>query len=148
MMNAINATLVVEDAVYYGAGAFALWRGRTPEKAVAAVLLLDNTLSFFIQNPHQLSGPRFVSLAMDVGVLAVILYFAFTTNRRWPLLASALQILSTLTYVARIIDPTVGAWAYLTVDIVIGFALMATVAYGALDPPRTRWLHLIREKRI
>jgi len=128
----LSARFLIENAIYYTGGGFALWKGGRAERLVAAALLIENTISILIQTAHPATGPRYLTLSMDVAVLLVILYVAFSTNRRWALLASALQILSMLTYVARIIDPTVGSWAYLTIDIGISFILMATVVYGAI----------------
>ena len=127
-----DARVLIENAIYYSAGAFALWKGGRAERLVAGALLVENTLSFFVQNPHRMSDPRYASLSLDVATLLVILFATFTTDRRWTLLVSALQILSMLTFIARIIDPTVGTWAYVTVDIAISFAMMATVVYGAI----------------
>ena len=127
----LTARFLIENTAYYTGGAFALWKGGRAERMVAVALLIENTNSILIQNPHAANAPRYVSLGMDLAVLSVILYVAFTTDLRWALLASALQILSMLTYVARIIDPTIERWAYITTDIGISFMLMVTVVYGA-----------------
>jgi len=127
----LSGRFLIENAIYYAGGGFALWKGGRAERWVAAALLIENTISILIQDPHPATGPRYLTLAMDAAVLLVILWVAFSTPLRWPLLASALQILSILTFVARIIDPTVGSWAYLTIDIAISFILMAAVVYGA-----------------
>lgn len=144
MVLAITPRVLIEDLAYYSAGGFALWKGGRSERLVAGALLLENTLSLFVQDMRHLETPRYVSLSMDFSVLLVILFVAFTTDLRWALLASALQILSTLTFVARIIDPSIRSWAYVTVDIAISFALMGSVDYGAAvhmrrsKPPRSR----------
>ena len=130
--------VLIEDLVYYSAGAFALWKGGRPERLVAGVLLIENTLSLFVQDMQHLETPRYASLAMDFTVLLAILFVAFTTDLRWTILASSLQILSTLTFVARIIDPSIHSFAYVTVDIAISFALMGTAVYGAVQRMRGR----------
>ncbi len=136
MLWMLSARFLIENAIYYAGGGFALWKGGREERLLAAALLIENTLSILIQSPHAGTGPRYVSLAMNLVVLALVLYVAFTSNRRWPLLVSALQILSILTFVTRIIDPTIGVWAYVTVDITIGFGMIATVVYGAATSAR------------
>lgn len=138
MLWMLSARFLLENALYYAGGGIALWRGGRDERVVAAALLIENTLLMFIQAPHPSTGPRYVTLAMDLAVLAVVLYVAFTSARRWPLLASALQILAMLTFVTRIIDPTIGSWAYMTISIGISFLLMGAVVYGALSRHRRR----------
>jgi len=136
MMWFLDARVLVENGLYYGAGAYAAWRGGPMARLVALALLLENSIGLLIGDPVHAESPRFVTLALDLAVLGAILYVAFATDFRWPLLASALQILSILTFVARIIDPTILSWTYVTVDISISFALMATVVYGAVQHPR------------
>ncbi len=127
----LTARFLIENLAYYAGGGFALWKGGRAERLVAVALLVANTSSILVQNPHPANEPRYVSLGIDLAVLIVILYVAFTTDLRWALLASALQILSMLTFVARIIDPTIQNWAGVTTDIGISFMLMVTVVYGA-----------------
>ena len=129
----LTPSVLIENLIYYAIGAFSLWKGGSAERWAAAALLIDNTIGFFIFDAHhpRLEGPRYTLLALDVVVMLVMLRVAFTTDLRWALLASALQILSMLTFVARIIDPTIHSWAYVTVDIAISFALQITVAFGA-----------------
>ena len=132
MLWIFSTRVLIENAIYYGAGAFALWKGGRAARIVAAALLVENTISFFAADVRYMEAPRFMPLALDVLVLIAILYVVFSTDLRWALLASALQILSILTFVTRIIDPTILSWTYVTVDISISFALMATVVYGAV----------------
>jgi hypothetical protein len=142
MLWIFSTRVLIENTIYYAAGAFALWKGGRAERVVAAALLIENTISFFAADVRYMEAPRYMPLALDVLVLAAILYVVFSTDRRWTLLASALQILSMLTFVTRILDPSILSWTYVTVDIGISFALMAAVVYGAvtsrLRPPSLR----------
>ncbi len=123
--------MLIEDALYTAGCGFALWKGGRAERLVAAAMLLELVVGTSLRGFQRLEDPRYVSLLLDLGVLAAVLFVAFTTDLRWPLLGSALQILSVLCYIARIIDPTIHSWAYITIDIALGFGLLATVIYGA-----------------
>lgn len=134
----LGIRVLVENAVYYAGGGFVIWKGGRWERVAAAALLVENTVSALLQNPSRLEDPRYISLIMDMVVLAILFYIAFTTDRRWVLLACALQVLSTLTFIARIVDPSIVSWTYITVDIALSFAIMASVVYGAIQYQRRR----------
>lgn len=127
-----NPSVMVEGSIFVAGCAFAFWKGGRPERIVSGAMLLELLADFGVQRVQQLEGPHYVALALDFGVLAAVLFVAFSTNLRWPLLASALQILSVLSYITRVIDPSIHSWAYVTVSITLGYALMATVIYGAI----------------
>lgn len=132
-MMRLNPNVVVEGSIYVAGCSFAIWKGGRPERIVSAAMLLEFVLGLSFKWIQALESPRYLSLLFDVGVLGAVLYVAFTTNLRWPLLASALQILSVLCFVARLVDSSIRSWAYVTVAIALGFGVLATVIYGAVQ---------------
>jgi hypothetical protein len=132
----IDDRVITENAVYYAAGGFALWKGGRWERFISGLLLVQNTISAVMQDVRHLEDPRYVSLTLDVVVLAGLLYVAFKSDLRWTLVGSALQILIVLTFLTRIIDPSINSWAYVTADIALSFGLMGAVVYGAVQHQR------------
>ena len=125
-------TRLVGDLIYLSVCGFALSKGERSERLVAAAMLLEIAVGHFIRAGEVLEDPRYISLALDSLVLAALLYVAFSTDHRWALLGSALQILSVLTYITRIIDPTIHSWAYITVSIGIGYGLLAVLIFATI----------------
>lgn len=124
------STRLIGDLVYLSVCGFTLWKGGRSERLVAAAMLLEIVVGHFIRAGEVLEDPRYISLALDSLVLVALLFVAFSTDHRWALLGSALQILSVLTYITRIIDPTIHSWAYITVSIGIGYGLLAILIYA------------------
>ncbi len=133
-----TAQLIVEDVVYLSGCGFALWKGGRPERLVAMAMVLELVVGTGLRSIERLEDPRYISLALDFAVLLSVLYAAFTSRWKWPLVASALQILSVLAYITRIIDPSIHSWAYVTVNIALGYGLLAALIYGTVTHIRRR----------
>ena len=125
-------SIVLGSLAYSGVCGFALLKGGRAERLVGAAMLLELLIMIPVADIHRTEAPRYVSLVLDILVLGALLYAAFSTERRWVLLASAFQSLSVLTHLSRIIDPSMHSWAYITVDIVWGYGLMLTLLAGTL----------------
>jgi hypothetical protein len=105
------------------------WKGGRTERWAAAALFVQLVLSSFLNHRHALD-PEYGVLALDVGALVVYGILAFSTDRRWTLWATAFQALAVLTHCARMLDPTLDRWAYLTTVILWGYAVLAALAVG------------------
>jgi hypothetical protein len=135
-----DASIAVQSAIYVGGCGFALWKGGRSERLVASAMLLEFVLLIPIQDIRHLKDPRYVTLAFDLAVLGTLLFVAFRTNHRWALVAVAFQLLSVLTLTTRMIDPSVGSWAYITIGIAWGYGLLLTLIYAAAR-------HMLQAKR-
>lgn len=116
--------------IFLGVIVFSLWKGGRPERVAAEALLVQLAASALLNHRHGVA-PEYQLLALDVAVLVVFATLAFGTNRRWLLFATAFQALCVLTHFARMLDPTLHRWAYLTTAILWGYAELIALAVGA-----------------
>ncbi len=115
--------------------AVAMWRGGADERLAAHTVLIGWLLSK-IMFRYQGLQTEWGVLAVDLGALAVFVWVALRSARYWPLFAAGFHLLTLITHLARMADPSVGGWAYLTAGIIWGYLLLASVAYGAWTAPR------------
>jgi len=115
--------------------ALVAWRGGREEKFACNALVVAWLLSKLL---HKYKGlqPEWGILVVDIGLMGVLLWLALRSRRHWPLFAAGFHLLAVVTHVARMADPTVGGWAYLTAAIIWGYLVVFSVAYGAWTAPR------------
>jgi Flp pilus assembly pilin Flp len=118
--------------------ALSAWTGRRTERIAAAALFVQLVTSSLLNHRHAFD-PEYGVLAADAAVLIVYAVLAFGTNRRWTLWATAFQALAVLTHIARMIDPTLDRWAYLTTTILWGYAVLAALLVGTLQTAVQRY---------
>ena len=115
----------------------ALWKGGRDERLVSATLLLNIAISLFLLDaswPHVQIG----MFAVDVLSLAVFVGVALRSESFWPLCVSAFQLLGVMTHVAKMVDPALEQWAYITAGIIWTYLLMAALAVGTWNAWRRR----------
>jgi hypothetical protein len=108
-----------------------VWKGGREEKLAGAALALAAFATPLLKDPRWL-GPQWGVFAGDVAFLALIVTIAMRTRRWWPLCAAGFQLLGVLTHAARLIDDTVGSWAYATAGVIWSYAVLAAVAVGTI----------------
>lgn len=121
----------VTGAVY----AFAVLKGRTPERTVGGILgviWLWNTLVH-----RWLLHPRDTyELMIDLNALLLILALALNCDRWWLLVAGMALLLRVATDIANFMVPLHG-WAYGTALITWGYVLLAALAAGTWESWRS-----------
>ena len=115
--------------------ALAMRRGGPDERLAANAVLIGWLLTKLVSR-YQGHQPEWGVLLVDAGALAVFIWVALRSPRYWPLFAAGFHLLSVVTHLARVVDPTVGGWAYLTAGLIWGYLLLATIAYGAWTAPQ------------
>lgn len=97
------------------AALYALRRGGTPEKQVAAILvgiqLLDMAYHALGARSHYLKVDAFHAFN-DGWALVAMLAVALTANRFWPLWVAAFQVIACCAHYVRIMDLTVPPMVY------------------------------------
>ncbi len=95
-------------------GAFALWRAQLPERRVIALFLIAAFLSYWSQPDDLGTVPRVLLalLVIDLAVTIGLAWIGIRHRRTWCLVAAALQIVSTLAHVGRMIDPVMDLNVY------------------------------------
>ena len=115
--------------------AIAMRRGGADERLAANTVLIGWLLTKLVSR-YQGQQTEWGVLVVDLGALAVFVWVALRSPRYWPLFAAGFHLLALVTHLARMVDPTVGGWAYLTAGIIWGYLLLASVGYGAWTAPR------------
>ena len=118
-----------------------LWFGGREERVTAGALLLAYAATLVFRD-RSWAGTQWVTFGTDIAFLLLIGFIALKTRRYWPLFAAGFQLLGVATHTARVIDPYVHAWAYITAGVIWSHAVAASVAIGAINRRRERQLAL------
>ncbi|HEX4693585.1 hypothetical protein [Sphingomonas sp.] len=114
--------------------------GRWPEKAASACYLAAATLSVALR-PEL--GIKFHALdwslvAIDTGLLCALLVIALRADRWWPMLATALQAVATLSHFAKIVDPTIYGLGYQLMEESSAYPTLLVLAWAIFRAPDRR----------
>lgn len=115
----------------------ALWRGGPSEKAGAAIILAGWAATVAAA-AYPGWDRRWAVLAVDFAAFAALTWLALRSNRWWPLAAAGLQLVAVVTHAARLLDPTVGGWAYISAGRIWGYLLLVPLAAGVAGAWRER----------
>ena len=118
-----------------GTFGFAMWRGGREERLAGNAVLIAWLLTKLVSR-YQGHQTEWGVLLVDCGLLAVFGWLAMTSRRYWPIFAAGFHLLALLTQLARMIDPTVGGWAYLTANIMWANLVLLSIVYAAWTAPR------------
>lgn len=116
--------------------ALAFWRGRTWERATAAVLLL-NWLGTALGPDFNMVDPPWFGNFLDALVCLFMIYAALFSGRTWTLWAAAFQILLMANHLAFIRFHALEQWAYITAYYIWGDLLLVALLIGVIFPQRS-----------
>lgn len=117
-------------ATVIGVCAVALWRGGDDER-LGAVGLLGGWALTMLTYRSQFQHTEWGIFVVDAALLALLVWIALRSGRYWPIFAAGFHLLAIVTHIAKTVDQTVGAWAYITAEIIWGYLLAFTIGYGA-----------------
>lgn len=128
---------------------YAIWKGGRPERIFGWALLFGWTVSPFLINTRDWLDPQWAVAVVDISLLGLLLWFAFTSDRWWPMLAAAFHGLGVMMHLTMLIDPRVPPWSYRTAAAIWSYLLLAALVIGTAvearqtprldDPERRRW---------
>lgn len=118
----------------------ALWRAQTAERLVIALFVAAAILSVLSQPSHSSHVPTVLIrlLLIDIGVIVGLAWVAINHGRKWCILAAALQIVSTLSHLGRLIDPTMDLNVYGIMESASSFPQLLLLAVAIWRHPRSR----------
>lgn len=111
---------------------FALIRGGRDERAVAAGYLVAAVASWIdadVQNVRY-QQPQYLVMVVDLFLLAFLLLIVRRSRRFWPLWVAAAHLVGTFTHVVRILQPSMLAEAYASVQPFWAFPMLFALAVG------------------
>lgn len=96
-------------------------------------MVLASLMTYFAVRP---ATPTFQSveqwvLIVDVATWAAFLHLALTSNRFWPLWATAFQTVALITHIAVLIDPAIVPKAYAFGQGLWAYPILLTLLVGA-----------------
>lgn len=115
----------------------ALWKGGLPERLVALALLLSMGATYLLRD-RSWAEPQWAGLAIDLGFFFFLLILALRTDRFWPLWAAGFELLAVVTHGARLVDPTLGDWVYITATVIWTYLVLTALAIGTWNAWRAR----------
>lgn len=105
--------LLIYHALLFGACGYALIRGRTDARIVAAVFLVGDFATYALRS--QAGGYSSVEtgvLIVDLLALLGFTYAALISDRFWPLWVSGLQLTTSMGHVLKAVDTSLLPLAY------------------------------------
>jgi hypothetical protein len=126
--------VILFSLLQLGVSVYALAKGGGPERVVGLSLLIATALGLALQQP--MVG-RFVTvdwgvLAVDLGLLAVLVAVALNADRFWPLWVAAFHALGTGAHLVRGIDYGIEPVAYAILLASWSYPIILLLAVGTL----------------
>jgi hypothetical protein len=120
--------------IVVGTFAIAMWRGGREERFAGNAVLIAWLLTKLVSR-YQGHQTEWGVLLVDAGLMALFVWLALTSRRHWPIFAAGFHLLAVVTHVARMVDPTVGGWAYLTANIMWANLVLLSIVYASWTAP-------------
>lgn len=120
--------------------AYALWRGRSDERLVAAVCLLATLVTQLVIPPP---GVRYTDVdielvAIDIAVLVAFGAVALRSERFWPLWIAGLQLTISISHLLKTIDADLVPRAYAAAAVLWSYPILLIILIGTWRGHRRR----------
>ena len=109
--------------------AAAFLKGDVEERLTAGSIVI-NIAATRVLRDYSWPQVQLGGFGADVLSLVLLLAIALRTHKFWPLAAAAFQLLMVLTHVAKMIDPNLGQWAYITAIVIWTYLLQIALGVG------------------
>ena len=111
---------------------YALWRGRSDERIVAAACLVASLITYAVLSPRLMrySQVEIGVLVVDIGVLAVFTAVALQSRRFWPLWVAGLQLTTSVAHFLKAVDPDLLPHAYGVAARFWSYPILLIIAVG------------------
>lgn len=117
-------------ALWAGLCAWAIARGRAPERLHGAAHLLGGVLTPLVQYRINQEGAEMGVFAIDMAILLLALYVALKWDRWWAMFAAAFLLLQAATHVVRIFNLAADQFYYASAAMFWSFASLFAMAVG------------------
>jgi hypothetical protein len=111
---------------------YALWRGRSDERLVAAICLFATFATRFAISPLSVRyhGLEFGLLAIDLLMLGAFVTIALRSERFWPLWVAGLQLTNSMAHLMKAIELDLLPVAYRAAAVFWSYPILIILAVG------------------
>jgi len=119
---------------------YALWRGRSDERIVAASCLVASIATRFAISPLSVRYADLEGglLVIDALMLAVFVAIALRSDRFWPLWVAGLQLTNSLSHLMKVVDADLVPLAYGAAAAFWSYPILLILAIGTWRTSRRR----------
>jgi hypothetical protein len=124
--------LFIFHALLFGACGYALIRGRTDARIVAAAFLIGDFATYALRSPVAggYSSVETGVFVVDVACFVAFTYAALISNRFWPLWVSGLQLTTSMGHIFKAVDTHLLPLAYAAALRFWGYPILIILAVG------------------
>jgi hypothetical protein len=134
-LSAYQLPIWVWPTALLGVCGVAALRGRDDERLAAGGYLASWALTLVVFKERS-ADTQWGVLVVDLALLGLLVWVSMRSRRYWPLFATSFHLLAVVTHLARALDPQVGGWSYLTVELIWSYMVIGTIGYGAWTAPQ------------
>jgi hypothetical protein len=109
--------------------AAAAWRGGRAERGAAAAFIAA-WFAAYVTKDHSWLGLQWRIFIIDVAFFVALAAIALRSRWYWPIFAAGFQLLSVVTHAASTVDHQLGAWAYMTANVIWTYLFLVALAVG------------------
>jgi hypothetical protein len=128
MIDLLRQTVVV--SIWFGFCAWAIGRGRAPERIHGAMHLVGAILTPIVQYNIGRQGAELGVFAVDVVVLAIGAFVALRWDRWWAMFAAAFLLLQVMVHVVRLFNLAADQFYYASTAMFWSFSSLFAMAFG------------------
>jgi len=114
---------------------YAIFRGSRPEYLGAAIMIVGSlsTLAIGRMVANSWTNVERGIFAVDIVALIALIYLALTSERFWPLWATAFHLLAVTIHTAMIVAPQITPWAFATGAVFWAYPMLLALAIGSYE---------------
>ena len=114
---------------------FAIFHGARSEYFGVAIMMIGSLLTLVAA---RLFGTSWAQIEVgifliDIAVLIAFVWLALTSDRYWPIWASAFQLLAVIIHTSMLTAPLVTPWAFGTGVVFWAYPMLLALAIGSLE---------------
>ena len=130
---ALNWIPVVYTVALASACVFVFIKGGVTERTGAIIVGAASVVTWLVMSPDEtvFHSLELWTLVVDTATWAAFLHLALTSNRFWPLWATAFQTVALITHIAVLIDPAIVPKAYAFGQGLWAYPILLTLLVGA-----------------
>lgn len=111
----------------------AIWRGGRPERTIAVAMVIASFATPIAQMRPLSNNPDVGVFAVDLALLAVMIWVSLRSDRWWPLFATAFHLISVAIHIVKLTRPDTAQAIYATSRIAFSYLSIYALGAGVLE---------------